>query len=198
MELSRNQKHVSVIVKNKKSKYKFTFKLDITDVAKSSMWLFKKSFDFFMDPQFDDMTLLWVVTIRKPHHNQKTIKVEDLDWHYSTVETNKEITCKHKGIISKLSHSDALLAAGELYVKDKVIYWNTSSGHLKRNMLHNETLMGEKFSDFVMAPIFKYQRVKTKYQECIMKCTAPEITYEYCNRLYKDKSVSYVRKKKIR
>jgi hypothetical protein len=194
-ELRDSQRYRNIIIRKPGShKYKFEFELSVEDTALTEMYLYQKNFSQL--PR--NTVFLWVCSVRKKKSKYASIiNCDDLDWHFAVVETDKELNCKHKGIISKLKKSDLLLSAGEMYCTDTHIEWNNMTGALKKNMDLNEKNLGESFIEHVLTPIFNRFPEKFSYKADIIKIYAPKITYDYCNKLYKNDILTYSNKEKI-
>jgi hypothetical protein len=194
-ELRDPQRYRTVIIRKPGGhKYKFEFELSLEDTALTQMFLYQKNFTSL--PK--NTVLLWVCSIRKQKSKKPEIfKISDLDWHFSVVETNQELNCKHKGIISKLQKNDLLLSAGEFYITADQILWNNVSGCLKKSMLLNESLIERSFIEAILNPIFLTFPEKFEYKNDLLKTYAPVVTYEYCNKLHKKNILSNSDKEKI-
>jgi hypothetical protein len=194
-ELKDAQKYRTIVIRKPGShKYKFEFTLSTEDTALTKMYLYQKNFTTL--PK--NTVLLWVCSIDVQKYKTPTIiNFGDLDWHFSVVETDQELNGKHKGIISKLKKYDLLLSAGEMYYTDTNIYWNNTTGCLKKSMLINEERIGKSFKDHVLIPIFASYGNSFVFKAEILKEYAPKITYEYCNLLYKKNILTDSTKEKI-
>lgn len=194
-ELRDSQKYRTIIIKRPQGhKYKFEFELSTEDTALTTMYLYQKNFDSL--PK--NTVFLWVCSIKIPKHSTPQIfKISDIDWHFSVVETDQELNCKHKGIISKLEKNDYLISAGEMYLTDTNVQWNSVSGCLKKSMFINQRRLKKSFIDAVLTPIFNTFSLKFEHNATIIGTYAPKITYEYCNSLYKKNILSNSSKEKI-
>ena len=122
--------------KNNKYTYKFNLKLEDTALGESLMY--QRNFDKvpFCKP------FLFVCTVHMCRHNilQKNLYMANLSsmrFHFLEAENDIDIIAKHKGIINRLDHKEALLFAGEIYkTKDELIY-NLMTGSLRDNMFKN-------------------------------------------------------------
>lgn len=194
-KLADYQKYKSIKVKkNDGHKYQFDFELSTEDTAITKNYLYQKSFTQL--PK--NKTLLWICSVRRPKSkNVNTASISDLDWHFIEVDVVEEFT-KHKGLVQNLNHDDILISAGEFYITDDSIQFNHQTGMLKKCMFINEEIMGSKFLETLLIPIFNsFKEYKFVYNKEILKQYTPKADYNFCNTLYKKNLVDRVSKQKI-
>jgi len=211
--LLESQAFKSVDIEENNIKYRIDFELSLEDTVKSPCYLNLENFDSLPENKL----LIWICSVRAPKHNEHSrlssifeADFSNIKWDFVEMESELELTSKHKGLISLLHNDDFIIAAGEIYIdKDsKIVYWNNQTGCImktmykngKRIFLDNHTVEEWKifkrkngkqlqfeclFLNEILTPIMKYTAddYEIVFDWSLKRKYAPEINDEYVQKI---------------